>query len=89
MSVIIKVCNGGNCCKNLGKYTFQRAAVDLQLDENKGGTTKDNKYILEKTACRNKCSEGPIVEIKQSKNSKFYKNVTSVKMGEIIKNLKK
>jgi len=80
---IILVCHGTSCHVR-GAVNITQAICDT-LDVEEGGTTKDNKYTLEKVACLGCCSLSPCMMI----DDKVYGRLTRKKVQKVFKRLER
>lgn len=75
---IVKVCLGTACHIRGGPRILD--AVEGKLDVKSGGTTKDNKFSLERVACVGSCGLAPVVMVGEN----VYGKMTTKKVKEVL-----
>ena len=74
----LKVCMGTACYVRGGSRILER--VEMELDVQSGGTTKDYKFTLERVACFGSCALAPVMVVDKN----VYGRMTPAKVKDIL-----
>ncbi len=74
----VKVCLGTACHVRGGEQILE--AVERDLDVERGGTTKDYKFSLERVACFGSCALAPVMVVDKN----VYGRLTIIKVRDIL-----
>lgn len=80
---VIEYCRTGPCCLMGGVEVYDHLKKKLGIET--GETTKDGKFTLKEVECLAACGWGPVFQIRE----KYYMNLTTQKVDEIIDELRK
>ncbi len=80
---VIEYCRTGPCCLMGGVEVYDHLKKRLGIET--GQTTKDGKFTIKEVECLAACGWGPVFQIRE----KYYMNLTTEKVDEIIDELSK
>ncbi len=83
----IKVCHGHACQQRFANYVFERARLELGIENEDGGTNKNGTINLEKCLCQGKCAKGPVVVVEKNDQKEICTQATPIEISKIIKKL--
>ncbi|MFM1913920.1 MAG: hypothetical protein RIR51_1772 [Bacteroidota bacterium] len=80
---VIEYCRTGPCCLMGGVEVYDHLKKKLGIET--GQTTSDGKFTIKEVECLAACGWGPVFQIRE----KYYMNLTTEKVDEIIDELRK
>jgi NADH-quinone oxidoreductase subunit E len=80
---VLEVCRTGPCCL-LGAERIINY-LEKKLEVKDGETTADGLFTLKTVECLGACGYGPVIQV----GPKYYENLDTKKVDEILENLKK
>ena len=80
---VIEVCRTGPCAISGGEHTLHHLEEKLKIKT--GETTPDGLFTLKTVECLGSCGTAPVMQV----NTRFYENLTSEKVEQILEDLKK
>ena len=80
---VIEVCRTGPCAISGGEHILHHLEEKLKIKT--GETTPDGLFTLKTVECLGSCGTAPVMQV----NTRFYENLTSEKVEQILEDLKK
>lgn len=88
MRKVVKVCHGHACLRSFSPYIFDRARLELGIENEEGGENIDKSIQLEKCLCQGKCSLGPVVVVEKDSKKELLTQMNPIEISKTIKKLK-
>ncbi len=79
--ILVKVCQGTACSRNLSRYTLERAQREQEF--------LDLKNVeIQTCPCQGNCEDGPTVVAEQDKKKKVLSHTSPAEMGKLLHRVK-